>query len=836
MNILKKLTIKNLKLNKKRSVGTIVGIILSVALICAVGGMFTSFQATLLESAINETGYYHLAFDNIDNEIIDKIKLNKDVKEVYQLNNIGFSNFEHEEEKDESPYIQIFSTTKDDATKLMMKIVNGRFPKSDDEIVVSEKVIKKSNYKVGDTIELAIGKRQTKDGYELGLKNPYISDNEELVETNKKSYKIVGVVSKYGWSRYYFGLTTHQKSNNINAYVSFKNPHEYKKSTVEMLGLNSFEEIGTEKIQKKYNVSLNNELLRWEVFDFSESTLSMLYSLACVVIVIIVISSVFCIRNSFAISTLEKMKMYGMLSSIGATKNQIRKSVIYEGIILGLIGIPLGVISGIFADFVLIKIVNYILEGLFSHTDGLVFRISIIPVILSIVLGYLTIYLSSIVSAIKAGRVSPIENLKNTKDIKISSKKLKSPNWIDKVFKTGGSLAYKNLKRSKKKYRTTVISLTVSIMIFISMNAFINETFVESLNYFTDYDYNVGVNNIKNMKDNEFSNIKNLDSIDYMYIVYDTSANLKITDVSKYKTYEDDTDGDSMFYNNIEFVILEDDTYKAYVKKLGILYEEVKDKGILVDDYRYFSQKENAEKRRERYNYKKGDILTGEVTDINDTWSYSIQLGSITKEKPYGYEQTFYDGGYLVINRKYCEKLNIYYDKIFIQSKKSETIVKEINKINNDFKAIDFDEAVKQQKSVLLVISIFLYGFITVITLIGVTNIFNTITSNMDLRSKEFAILKSIGMTKKEFNRMVNLETLFYSSKSLIFGIILGLIGAYFIHKAFAVKSAGVFVIPYLAIFISIIFVFIIVSLIMKFSIRKINKLNTIETIRNENI
>lgn len=74
MNILKKLTIKNLKLNKKRSVGTIVGIILSVALICAVGGMFTSFQATLLESAINETGYYHLAFDNIDNEIIDKIK------------------------------------------------------------------------------------------------------------------------------------------------------------------------------------------------------------------------------------------------------------------------------------------------------------------------------------------------------------------------------------------------------------------------------------------------------------------------------------------------------------------------------------------------------------------------------------------------------------------------------------------------------------------------------------------------------------------------------------------------------------------------------------------
>ena len=149
---------------------------------------------------------------------------------------------------------------------------------------------------------------------------------------------------------------------------------------------------------------------------------------------------------------------------------------------------------------------------------------------------------------------------------------------------------------------------------------------------------------------------------------------------------------------------------------------------------------------------------------------------------------------------------------------------------------MNIEEIVKQQKAMLIVVSIFLYGFITVITLIGVTNIFNTITTNMNLRQKEFAMLKSIGMTKKEFNRMINLETLFYCTKALVYGIILGILGSYGIYKAFAVDFDAGYQFPTIAIVICIIFVFLIVYMIMKYSISKINKQNIIETIRNENI
>lgn len=148
----------------------------------------------------------------------------------------------------------------------------------------------------------------------------------------------------------------------------------------------------------------------------------------------------------------------------------------------------------------------------------------------------------------------------------------------------------------------------------------------------------------------------------------------------------------------------------------------------------------------------------------------------------------------------------------------------------------NYEEQAKRDRAISIVISIFLYGFIVVITLIGVTNIFNVLTSNMQLRQNEFAMLKSVGMTKKEFNRMINLEVLFYSSKSLIYGCILGILGSYLIHTSYSEKLELPYHLPLGAIIISVVFVFIIVYTIMRYSIKKINKQNIIETIRKETI
>ena len=179
---------------------------------------------------------------------------------------------------------------------------------------------------------------------------------------------------------------------------------------------------------------------------------------------------------------------------------------------------------------------------------------------------------------------------------------------------------------------------------------------------------------------------------------------------------------------------------------------------------------------------------------------------------------------------------------MYVMSNNTNALSEEINnlkKSNDSYSMIsysDLEASRRSENAMVLVIYIFLYGFIAVITLIGVTNIFNTITTNMNLRQKEFAMLKSIGMTKKEFDRMIRLESIFYGFKSLIIGIPLGILGSYFVYKAFSEGMEMSYRLPIMAIIIAIIFVFLIIGLIMKYSLSRINKQNIIETIRNENI
>lgn len=835
MNILKKLTAKNLSLNKKRAVGTVIGIILSVALICAVAGMFVSFHATLIENAKNENGYYHLVLEGINTKKYESLKLNKDIRDIYKLYSLGHSEFSLKEDESVG-LLQVYSASENDLDELKFQLLDGTYPKDETEIVLSKLFIENNNYKIGDTIELSVGTRKNYDGSKLYDRIPFDPENEDLENPIKKTYKIVGVISRDNWKRVYYGVTTNETSDVLKAYISLKKPTNYKVDIPEILGVTTMANVYESEDRGDFYCTMNNELLRWEALNFSDSTLSSFYAIGVVVITIIIITSVFCIRNSFAISTLEKMKMYGMLASVGATKRQIKKSVIYEGFILGLIGIPIGILSGIFADFVIIKVVNMILNGvLFQYIEGLVFKVSFVAIGISVVLGIVTIYLSSIFSAIKASKVSPIENLRNSNDIKIKSKKFKTPGIISSLFKTGGTLAYKNLKRSKKKYRTTVISLSVSIFVFISLNSFISEAFRESGYYYTNYDYTMEIYNLSNLTSEEVQQIKELSDYKNIYFTYEATEYLDLIDKNYIEFYEDD-ESESVGPYLLGILALDEASFKAYAEKLHLSYESVKDKGILCDEYAYYSATKDVMVRARRYKYNEGDIIRGTTKIDSIENNVTFEVGAVTTVGPYGYERTIYDGGYLILNKDEHENLELYLDKILIDVENTEKTAKELKAINPDMSFTDLKEYAREAKSMILVISIFLYGFIAVISLIGVTNIFNTITSNMELRSKEFAMLKSIGMTKKEFNRMVNLETIFYSTKSLFYGTALGLLGAIFIHNGFSVKTLTNFVIPFEAIGISVLFVFIIVSLIMKYSIRKINKLNTIETIRNENI
>ncbi len=851
MSILKKLSIRNLKLNKKRSIGTIMGIVLSVALVTAVAGMFTSFHRTLVQNTIESTGYYHYSISEIDEDMFRDLKSNRDIENIMTSYFLGTALYSQTEE-DGITYLNVSSTEYFD--ELQNKIVKGRKPQNANELVIPESLAIEQNIKVEDTLELEVGTRLTEDGYELDMTNPSHEEaHEYIANATHKTYKVVGTFEGNG-SRYsmyspnsttmvyYKVYTINETSSKIDVFMALKNPKEHDSFVAGLIATGKFDPTNGPDY---YQLNANLELLRWECFAFSDSTISMLYAVVGTVLAIIVITSVFCIRNSFAISTTEKSKMLGMLASVGATKKQIKRSVLIEAFILGAIGIPLGILSGIFADFVLIKVVNLILKDyIFQNAEGLIFTISFLPCLVAAILGIVTIYLSAIFSARRASRISPIDNMRSSKDVMLNKKNLKIPRIIPTIFKTGGVLAYKNLKRSKKKYRTTVISIAISVFIFIALNTFLTDTFGMTNRYYTTYDYNVALNSIRELQKSDITALAKLDNIEEFHTTYEIYTNqndyIKIYDrahtadlgeaYDNCDKYDADTTECTGPHIGTSLIGLDDASFKNYVESLGLNYQQTKNKGILADTVVVYLNDKETETRR--FTYQKGDHFKGTFHNSD----FDVEIGAITTNKPYGIENYNYPGGYFIVDVDYFQDIEFTPMLITIKSKNPDKLVKDINAYKKGLGVYNIEEEQKYNRAISLVISIFLYGFIAVITLIGVTNIFNTITSNMELRGKEFAMLKSIGMTKKEFSRMINLETFFYSTKSLVYGIIFGLLGSFLVHASFNTKQEVAYNFPLTAILISIVFVFILVSIIMHFSITKINKQNTIETIRNENI
>lgn len=868
-NILNKFTIRSLKLNIKRTIATCIGIILSTALICAVAGVFSSFQQTLIEHAKKYDGDYHAMFYDIPKEEQKYILENRNVGTSFITQGVGYSRLEGGINA-YKPYLYLMEFDETALNNLGLILIEGKMPENSNELVIPQHIEDNggATYKIGDRITLDVGKRMA-EGYELKQNNPYNNPEdsdeygyiEEHLESTgeKREFTIVGIIKRpnmeiedYSAPGYTVITKLDKVRDNANIAVKFTNIKDTYKLVKEIAEDKNQPSTNLDRWISKYDYKVNSELLRWAGVIRSDDTISMLYTLGGIVIGIIIISSVFVIRNSFAISITEKMKQYGMLSSIGATKKQIKRNVLFEGMILGVISIPIGILCGILATFILIQITTALIGSyVFSNEIKFVFSMPIVVVIASVILGFVTIYFSCIFSARKAAKISPIDAIRSNEDIRIKSKKIKSPKIIKKLFGVGGEIAYKNLKRNKKKYRTTVISLVVSITVFISLTTFMNYAFDMSGIYYKEMDYNISLaiyypeesfeSEIKAYQ--YFQNIvKEHNLEEYVInrnvtIIADLSD--KLTEEYKSEYVDEEFDGKSM---TIFIKSIGENEYREYVKEIGGKYEDYKN-GVV-----YYNNSKNYNGDGEiinAINIKEDDEIVGQINETDK--KVNLKILKVTDKAPMD-SDSYSSFGTFIISDELMDSIGNYYcNSMDINAKDPDELCQKITDEKNsseedeEFKLhiINYKEEADEKNRMVLLISIFLYGFITVISLIGVTNIFNTITTNMNLRSKEFAMLKSIGMTKKEFNKMIRLESIFYGVKSLLIGCALGIGISYWMYKVvIGAESTSElpFIFPIEAVIIAIVFISVIVGIIMKYSLNKINKQNIIETIRNDNI
>ena len=679
MKILNKLTIKSLKLNKKRTLVTIIGIMLSTALITVVAGMITSGIATLKEYYKKTSGDYQVEFKDVPTQDLSYIEENRNIENYFLTSNIGYANLEGSANEDK-PYVNIIGIDSSAQAKLPITIDEGRLPTNSSELLISKSIITNGevNLQVGDKITFDVSKRLLEDK-EL-TQDDILTPDEHLESMYGKEYTIVGIMERLNfdlepYSAPGYTVFTYLDVNNLgskaNIFANFtkEGAKNYQEVLCNILGLDAnyekehnyidIMELSTGKtkdeIGSKYNIAINTDVLQFEGVGINSSYIRMLYLIGIIVVAIIIISSVFVIRNSFAISITERTRQYGMLSSIGATKKQIRKNVLFEGFILGIIGIPLGILLGVGVNFILSIILNNLI-GKIEENITFIYSLPVVAIIFSIILAGVTIYFSCRSSARRAAKVSPIDAIRSNEEIKISGKKVKSPKIIKKLFGVGGDIAYKNLKRNKKKYRTTVISLVVSIAIFISITSLVQYGFNISNQAFTDYKYNLMVSISSAEDKNEaFNTYKKIASDERVNSYSVTRFLFGTMDMKDVKFSNDGKD----YYNSMDAMVdgatyqliivsVGDEEYQRYIKDLGLNYDDAKDKIILVDDFERYVYNEDGSYKKyvgDMFDYKNGDEITFSLSgdSMKVASGVTTQIIASTTQKPMGFEASSYN-------------------------------------------------------------------------------------------------------------------------------------------------------------------------------------------------
>lgn len=934
MNLMKTLTLKNLKLNRKRTIVTIVGIILATALLSALVTLVSSFQYSMIEYQKQKGGDFHVKFSNVKMSELSELKNNRNIESTFETMGMGFAKLDGCKNEDK-PYAYVMATDEAGFERGCFKLIEGRMAKNEDEIVIPRhlKTNGRIDIKVGDEITLDVGKRYDSNTESVISENcAYENEAETLTDTVTKHYKVVGIMERpgYGMEDYsaagYTFVTysdelaaidngtkseVSEADTTLTVYSRYTQKALRNKDavTADIIGVdeklfakanNSSVEMTAEESDRflkemekaKYDIYMNGYLISYECVFPIDGSFKALFTVAAVVALIIILTSVYCIKNSFNISITEKIRQYGMLASVGATRRQIKSSVKTEAAMLGVVGIPVGTMSGILASLILVKVVNALSAGWLNV--ALSFHTSLPALILAVIMSIATIYFSATGSARRAAKVTPLEAIRNTKEIKIKSSKLKTPAIIGRIWGIGGVISYKNIKRNNKKYRTTVTSIVICSVTFIVISYFMSMAFSMVGMSYASADYNIGIN-MSCKKDIDIEKFSKLLSgiegaEDYLVGAgydFDVSKPEYTKEYGEYcrQVYDNSEDVSQMFL----ITVLDDKSYDKYASDAGI--KNAAAGAILVNKCTFDVYNENSskyvKKEMELYKYKAGDTIEcgynvyddassddnavegGTESSTEDNSGYvdeetinngvrktvDVTIAGVTDKVPIGYKG--YSNTLLFMNQKGFESLwgdgkngneikpgYASYSAYVVAENADEyqdTFEKETEG-NPEYSQISFyvsnmDKQMRDEKSLFTLLGVFAYGLIVVIALIGITNIINTLSTGMELRSREFATLRSIGMTDKQFVGMVRLESVFISVKALVIGVPLGILISYLLCVMMnRMDDAIIYEPPYKAIILCIVVVIMLIYAIMKLSMTKLRHNNIIETIKNENL
>ena len=900
MNILHTFTRRALRKNRMRTLVTIIGIVLSMALLTAVIEGAYSGLCYMRGVSVESTGDWHGYFIGLDAETaasVEKQPFIKDVVAVWQT--IGYE--AQGEDSNRDPIL--VDALIGNAPLIEHRILKGRMPKNEHEIILSSGLYYSfPDYEIGTTLTIPIGTRISPTGEELTEYDAKWED-ETVINAIPRTYTIVGVYHSFDSSvkgMGYRALTKGQGSGETTVFFTVKHPYFFK-------SIMNHQTIST-------NWRRNSSLMRLYGAFSDDTLINVLYGLASILVILVMFGSISLIYNAFAISVAERTRQFGILKSTGATKKQIRSSVCYEALLLSTFGIPIGMLVGCVG----IGVTLWAIRDVFSVTvpsaeTQMHLVLHPIALLLATIISFITVLVSAAIPARRVAKLQPIDAIRSNADVKINAGITKPLYFTEKMFGFEGAMGVKNFKRNKKSYRATVLSLFMSVVLFISASSFCMylADMIEATSMNSNVDVFAYVPTV--CAEDWFAELRSFDGVTHAAYVFQYSGN----DVFFLADPELLTDesirligtvlDDSSIGIDVCLVYMDNDSFRMLCKQNGLesdpYFAEDCPYGVLMNTavsekqennrtryYRYDLFQNNAlpafiymEAIQERdgcnwvyyndaersetmviyfpkdyYEQQKQDYYDINAEDLDFSKAEAIiPVSEAIVTETFSFDAFVESDDFCIGNEsasliypfaKLPEQYKNETDQVqmLFQTTDHKGMTKALNQffaesdldsyIKNNCYVGDIAEQREQSRMYVAVVNVFTYGFIVLISLIAVANVFNTISTSIMLRRREFAMLKSIGMTDQSMLRMLSYECLIYGVRSLLFGLPVSIGITLLIHSTVTQWFQHSLYIPWHSILIAVGSVFLVVFTTMLYARSKLKKDNPIDALKNENL
>ncbi|HWR38828.1 MAG TPA: FtsX-like permease family protein [Patescibacteria group bacterium] len=860
MNIFNKVTLQGMKKSRTRTIVTVIGVILSAAMITAVATFAVSLQNYMVNGATQKYGGWHVEFLDVDSSFVQERTLNNGVANTATFENIGYATLDGGKNPNK-PYLFIAGFSKEAFDTLPITLVSGRLPKNSGEILVPAHVAANGGVKfaVGDTLSLAVGSRMEVNK-NLGQHDPYISGGEPekvketLVPKAERTYTIVGICERPGFEEYsapgYTLITTTatvDKADNFSIFVTLKSPRQVHAYASKTAGTQAY--------------VFNDNVLRF--MGLSDDTMfnALLYSVGGILVALIMLGSVFLIYNSFNLSLNERTRQFGILSSVGATAKQLRNSVLFEGLCIGAVGIPIGVIVGIGSIRLVISVVARNFGNILYSAVPLTLTVSAPAIVVAAAVSMVTILISAYIPARKAASTPVMESIRQTNEVKIDSKAVKTSKLAERIYGLEGTLALKNFKRNKKRYRSIVLSLALSVVLFVSASAFGTHLKQAAQRSVVDTDYDICFSTQDTDESEMFRLYDELKTADGIYessyqAILTYSCAVKASDFSdRYRKYAGYDLPDETVNLPMDIQFTPDSEYLRFIESLGLSAEEYTGqnakmiaaaKAKKVDDTKdgkselidmFASRSMNftiAPKTNDKPKMEQGQ-------NISITFVDTIPIDTLPRNPSEVKSYVFMVVAPYQLKEKFETPATHANMGLTFRSKNPSQSVAEMEAmiqgvgITSEYTLYNVHKMLEENRNIIFVVDVFTYVFVIMISLIATANVFNTISTNLKLRRRELAMLRSVGMSDRDFKKMMNFECAFYGLKALLFGLPIAGIISWLIYKGLIIGGADIgFTFPWGSIGISVFSVFFVVFITMLYAISKIKRENIIDALRDD--